>query len=248
MVRHVGCYQIGDWQFDVDTMVLCLDSEFVSQSGLSYHHDRKAHSLRLPFKTADLLTLLAEYQGEIVPLEVIADRVWDGDTKVAKRGIVNTISKIRRILIVGEYDQYIINEPMKGYRLCVSIKIIDKISQPVPTPPEPCFAQVLGWTEPSMRKRRRKNHTEPINVTTEPIKIGGTASKQLQEQPYLQSLSFSQKLSTKFNQKLHEFGLQQRQQQSQNSSQISKDNKKINYFSWGAALFLGMLAAISLSI
>ena len=265
MVRHVGCYQIGDWQFDVDTMVLCLDSQFVSDSGPSYHHDRKAHSLRLPFKTADLLTLLAEYQGEIVPLDVIAQRVWNGDAKVAKRGIVNTISKIRRILVLGEFDQYIINEPLKGYRLCVPVKIIDKICQPVPTPPDPCFAQVLGWTEPSKRKRRRKNHTEPIEVitepicqsSTEPIKASSTTTKQFQEQinsqVSLQNLSFSQKLSNRLSQKLSELDLyqskNQRQQQSQNSSQSSKDdNNNINYFSWRAALVLSVLAAISLSV
>ena len=247
MVRHVGCYQIGDWQFDVDTMVLCLDSEFVSKSGPSYHHDRKTHSLRLPFKTADLLTLLAEYQGEIVPLDVIAQRVWDGDAKVAKRGIVNTISKIRRILIVGEFDQYIVNEPMKGYRLCVPVQIIDKISQPVPTPPEPCFAQVLGWTAPNKRKRRRRHHTEPIKVITEPIQIGGIPAKQLQQQSNLQSLTFSQKISAKFTQKLDELGLHQRQKQSQNSSQLNKDNNKMNRFSWRWALILSLLAAIALS-
>lgn len=250
MVRHVGCYQIGDWQFDVDTMVLCLDSEFVGESGSSYHHDRKAHSLKLPFKTADLLALLAEYRGEIVPLDVIAQRVWDGDTKVAKRGIVNTISKIRRILIVGEFDQYIVNEPLKGYRLCVPVEIIDNISQPIPTPPEACFAQVLGWTAQNQRKRRRKHFTEPIRASTEPIQIEDTPTKQFQEQSHLQALSLSQKLSTKFSQTLHELGLFQRQQQSQNSSQFNKDNdnNKINHLSWRAALVLGLLAAIGLSI
>ena len=265
MVRHVGCYQIGDWQFDVDTMVLCLDSKFANESGPSYHHDRKAHSLRLPFKTADLLTVLAEYQGEIVPLDVITDRVWDGDAKVAKRGIVNTISKIRRILILGEFDQYIINEPLKGYRLCVPVRVIDKICQPVPTPPDPCFAQVLGWTEPSKRKRRRKNHTEPIDAvtepicqsSTEPIEVSSNITKQLQEQKNSQispqDLNFSQKLSNKLSElglykKQHQRQLQS-QQQSQDSSQSDKDdNNNINYFSWRAALVLSVLAAISLSV
>ena len=243
MVRHVGCYQIGDWQFDVDTMVLCLDSEYVSESGPSYHHDRKAHSLRLPFKTADLLALLAEYKGEIVPLKVMADRVWGGDEKIAKRGIVNTVSKLRRILVLGEFDQYIINEPMKGYRLCVSVKIIDNICQPVPTPPEPCFAQVLGWTSPNKRKRRKKDNTEPIKMQTEPI---FSASLQQQFQKQSQSSLLASKFTEKITQKLSELRSQQPQQQSQYTSQSDNRNNNINHFSWRAALLLGLVAALAL--
>ena len=244
MVRHVGCYQIGDWQFDVDTMVLCLDSEYVSESGPSYHHDRKAHSLRLPFKTADLLALLAEYKGEIVPLKVMAERVWGGDEKIAKRGIVNTVSKLRRILVLGEFDQYILNEPMKGYRLCVPVKIIEKICQPVPTPPEPCFAQVLGWTAPNKRKRRKKDSTEPITQLTEPIEVTHTSSQQ-QFQKQSQSYLLTFKLTEVFSQKFNQLRLQQTQQQSQYSSQIDNENNNINHFSWRAALLLGFVAAIS---
>jgi len=193
MARHVGCYQIGDWQFDVDTMVLCLDSQYQIEVGSAYHHDRKAHSLKLPFKTADLLALLAEYSGEIVTLEVMGDRIWGGRHDIAKRGIVNTISKLRGILTYGEFAQYIVNEPLKGYRLCVPVKIIDHICQPTPTPADPNFAQILGWTPKRKRKRKRHKHEQSAHLTKklgEAAKIERNTTQQQQKPQFKQKLPF----------------------------------------------------------
>lgn len=251
MVRHIGCYQIGDWQFDVDTMVLCIDSEYVHPVVTSCHYTRKAHSLRLPFKTADVLALLAEYKGKVVPLSTMAERVWQGDEKVARKGIVNTISKLRRILVQGQFSQYIVNEPKKGYRLCVSVENIESICQPTPTPPEPCFAQVLGWTAPEKRKRRSKNNTEPIeslsqslensSKTTDVQAIGDPTNEQSITRVLLLT-KIVNKLSNKINQ------LRVHQSQQLTPTQFQGDNNNINHFSWRSALFVSLLAAISVSI
>jgi DNA-binding winged helix-turn-helix (wHTH) protein len=77
--------------------------------------------LHLEPKTMDVLVLLAERAGEVVPKEELLDRVWP-ETFVSDGTLFRVISELRRTLGDDSRAQrFVQTVPKRGYRLVAAV-------------------------------------------------------------------------------------------------------------------------------
>jgi DNA-binding winged helix-turn-helix (wHTH) protein/tetratricopeptide (TPR) repeat protein len=103
---------------------------------------RAGHRIRLERKPMELLILLVEKQGQLVPREEMIERVWGKDLFFdAERGINNTIRKLRQALNdSAEAPRFIETIPMRGYRFVATVEII-----PLPVPESVWSRSSIRW-------------------------------------------------------------------------------------------------------
>jgi TolB-like protein/DNA-binding winged helix-turn-helix (wHTH) protein len=95
---------------------------------------RAGHRIRLERKPMELLILLAEKQGQLVPREEIIERVWSKDLFFdAECGINNIVRKIRAALNDDpEHPRFVETVVGKGYRFIGPIEVLAKTADQVP--------------------------------------------------------------------------------------------------------------------
>jgi len=83
-------------------------------------------------RVMDLLVLLAEHAGEVVPHEQILSTVW-GKEYLAETALTGAVSELRGAFRVGDQDPGIIETiPKRGYRLVASVSRETDSAPPLP--------------------------------------------------------------------------------------------------------------------
>lgn len=78
----------------------------------------ESESIKLPHKAAQLLELLCENQGELLPSYQIIEEIWDGNLTVGEQGLRQIIWRLRKEIPDGDLEEpAVINIPRKGYQL-----------------------------------------------------------------------------------------------------------------------------------
>lgn len=97
-------FQFGPYRIDAESRILLEGDALV----------------RIPPKAVDLLLVLVEHQGTVVPKEELFARVWP-DTAVQESSLAQAVLTLRRSLKPGFGDtEFIESVPRRGYRLTVA--------------------------------------------------------------------------------------------------------------------------------
>jgi len=127
-------------QEDLSQILFKMGDWLVDPRALKIENGHEVRSVRA--KTMEVLLLLAERSGNVVMREEIIDRVWNGNTYVAAKGVTNTIWNLRQILDdTADTPRYIETIAKKGYRLLTPIQALE-LSPPL-------ISQFSDQTEPN---------------------------------------------------------------------------------------------------
>ena len=99
-------YEFGPFRLDVENHLLL----------------RKGEVVPLPPKAFDLLLVLVEESGRVLPKDELMSRVWP-DSYVEETNLAQHISALRKVL--GEREQggqYIETVPKRGYRFVAQVR------------------------------------------------------------------------------------------------------------------------------
>jgi transcriptional activator of cad operon len=98
-------FRIGDWRVD-------------PASGLI---EREGETVQLDLRTMDLLVFLAENSGEVVSIDSLLERVWNG-VAVTPDSVYQSVMSLRRLLgDDAKKPKYIATVPRRGYRLIAAV-------------------------------------------------------------------------------------------------------------------------------
>lgn len=117
-------FRVGDWEVDADLNLL----------------RRNGEQRALRQQAMALLVMLAERAGQLVSREEIEQRIWDGNTFVAPKGMTNALWALRQALGDDpEQPRYVQTVAKKGYRLVAPVQRLDEAapSQAQPQPSRP---------------------------------------------------------------------------------------------------------------
>lgn len=120
----VAVYQFGDFRLDCGRFELL----------------RNGRAIQLERKPMELLILLIESDGQLVPRAEIAGRLWSSEVFVdTEHGINTAIRKIRQVLgDVPESPRFVQTVTGKGYRFSAPVaRILPADCPPAPAPPVP---------------------------------------------------------------------------------------------------------------
>lgn len=97
--------------------------------------ERDGQNVPVPFRAFDMLLLLVQRRGEVVPKEELLSRIW-GDTHVEESNLPVMISAIRRAIGDDGRQQKLIQTVSKsGYRFIGQVSQVAVLAKPVdPTP------------------------------------------------------------------------------------------------------------------
>ena len=106
--RAPATFRFGDFELDV----------------AAYQLRRKGHPVKIGRQPMDLLILLVEHPGQLVPRAAIVDKLWGQDVFVdVETGVNTAISKIRQALRDSpEAPAFVETVPGKGYRFIAALE------------------------------------------------------------------------------------------------------------------------------
>lgn len=116
-------FRFGDFELDV----------------AAYQLRRKGHPVKIGRQPMDLLILLAQHPGQLVPRATIVEKLWGQDVFVdVETGVNTAISKIRQALRdSSEAPAFVETVPGKGYRFIAALESPKPLEPPTPTEIEP---------------------------------------------------------------------------------------------------------------
>ena len=116
-------FRFGDFELDV----------------AAYQLRRKGHPVKIGRQPMDLLILLAQHPGQLVPRATIVEKLWGQDVFVdVETGVNTAISKIRQALRdSSEAPAFVETVPGKGYRFIAALESPKPLELPTPTEIEP---------------------------------------------------------------------------------------------------------------
>lgn len=118
-------FRIGDWRVDPAACQISRDGE----------------TAQLDLRAMDLLLFLAERAGEIVSIDSLLERVWNG-VAVTPDSVYQSVMSLRRLLgDDAKQPRYIATVPRRGYRM---IAIVAPCDAPITAVPD---VQVTGAPE-----------------------------------------------------------------------------------------------------
>jgi serine/threonine protein kinase/DNA-binding winged helix-turn-helix (wHTH) protein len=91
--------------------------EYVEISRTLYVHDERS---MLRGKPLDLLQMLLEYEGAVIPNETLIEKIWGN---ASRQSLTVAISKLRKVF-GGELDGLIQNVASQGYRIAVPVSCV----------------------------------------------------------------------------------------------------------------------------
>ena len=106
--RAPETFRFGDFELDV----------------AAYQLRRRGHPVKIGRQPMDLLILLVEHSGQLVPRAAIVERLWGQDVFVdVETGVNTAISKIRQALRdAPEAPAFVETVPGKGYRFIAPLE------------------------------------------------------------------------------------------------------------------------------
>jgi TolB-like protein/DNA-binding winged helix-turn-helix (wHTH) protein/tetratricopeptide (TPR) repeat protein len=124
--RAPDTFRFGDFELDV----------------AAYQLRRKGRPVKIGRQPMDLLILLVEHRGQLVPRAAIVERLWGQDVFVdVETGVNTAISKIRQALRdSSEAPAFVETVPGKGYRFIAPLEAPKRTEievAPAPQPAEP---------------------------------------------------------------------------------------------------------------
>jgi len=129
--RAPDTFRFGDFELDV----------------AAYQLRRKGHPVKIGRQPMDLLILLVQHPGQLVPRAAIVERLWGQDVFVdVETGVNTAISKIRQALRdSSEAPAFVETVPGKGYRFiapleppkppAIEVAAVPQPAEPAPTSP-----------------------------------------------------------------------------------------------------------------
>jgi DNA-binding winged helix-turn-helix (wHTH) protein len=91
--------------------------------------EKAGHPVRVGGRALDLLIVLAEHAGEILPNHVLLKRVW-GSVHVKESSLRFHIKNLRKALAYEpSAPSYIINLPGRGYCFAASVEQVDPVAR-----------------------------------------------------------------------------------------------------------------------
>ncbi|MDQ3347177.1 MAG: winged helix-turn-helix domain-containing protein [Acidobacteriota bacterium] len=127
-------FRFGDFELDVG----------------AYELRRLGRPVRLGRQPMDLLILLVEHRGHLVPRSTIVDRLWGSDVFVdVETGVNTNVSKIRNALRDSpDAPRFVETVPGKGYRFAAPVEVVSSAPVAGAAPSATEAVSPMGSTAP----------------------------------------------------------------------------------------------------
>ncbi|HMJ22207.1 MAG TPA: protein kinase [Terriglobales bacterium] len=112
---------------------------------------RQGVKLRLPDQSFQVLVMLLEHRGQLVPREEIHKKLWPGDTFVDfDHGLNNAVNRLREVLgDSADTPRFVETLPRRGYRFIAPVIKPESAKEPATTPSQSPVTESLTGTKVS---------------------------------------------------------------------------------------------------